>query len=343
MVRATTVLLAGAGMLAACGAVGPTPRAAPEAPTTTAVVGARFAVSVDLDHGGLLVTPPAPGAAATATVTEREADAMFEATDAVEGPHEFAILGLGLVTVAPRFEYPAPSTTTTTTTAPALSVPPTNAPPTTAPPPPPPRSTTTTTTTTTTAPTTTTTTTALPTTAPGLGTLPPPALPGFDSRLAWVGIAWDTTATCPGSATTLPAVGDTTTYVAIVIDARTDQRVIAYRSGGSSPCTGAARAPSVTEPNELLSVAWQPVGPASTAVEIQVPPCGHYYGWTQVPVTGGGSADQVVVSVPFRPACGSTASQGQAVDQVVPLGPGQALVGHAPVGPVQALQALPGG
>jgi hypothetical protein len=157
-----------------------------------------------------------------------------------------------------------------------------------------------------------------------------------------VGIAWGTTETCPGMTTTLPASDGTTTYVAIVIDARTDQRVIAYRSGSSSPCTGATQSPSVTEPNELLSVPWQPVGPVSTAVQIEVPACGHYYGWTQVPTAGGGSADQVVVSVPFDPACGSSAPQSQAVDQVVPLGAGQGLVTHADVGPVQALEALPG-
>ena len=314
-------------MLAACGVTGSTVRVAPEAPSTTAVVGVRFAVPVELDHGGLLITPPAPGAAATATVTEREADAMFEATEAVEGPHEFAILGLGLVTVASRYEYPAPTTTTTTSTVPAS---PTVSSTT---------ELTTTTTTTTTAPGS----TALPTTtAPGLGSVLP-ALPGFHSRLAWVGIAWDATEACPGSTTTEPPAGTTSTYVAVVIDARTNGRVIAYRSGGPSPCTGATQAPSVTAPDELLSVAWQPVGPASTAVEIQVPACGRYYGWTQVPITGGGSADQVVVSVPFDPTCGSTVPQSQAVDQVVPLGAGQSLVDHAPVGPVQALQAPPDG
>jgi len=158
--------------------------------------------------------------------------------------------------------------------------------------------------------------------------------------LAWVGIAWGATGTCAGSTTTAPATG-TTGYVAVVIDARQDHRVIAYRSGGPAPCSGATRTPSVTEPDELLSVPWQPVGPASTAVRIQVPPCGHYYGWTQVPATGGSVADQIVVAVPFDPMCGSTVAQGQTVDQVVPLGSGQGLVLHAPVGPVQALQALP--
>lgn len=292
------------------------------------MVNARFADAVDLNGGGLLVTPPPTRA--KVTVSESEADAMFEATDAVEGPHEFAILGLGLVTVAARIENPTTTTAPPTSTIASTTVPP-SAPPTTAAPPP---TTTTTTTTTTTAPTAATATTQ-PTT-----TTTTTALPTYDKRLAWVGIAWGATENCPGSTTTGPASNGATSYVAVVIDARTGQQVIAYRSGSSS-CTGSTQAPSVTEPNELLSVPWQPVGPASTAVQIQIPPCGQYYGWTQVATTGGSPAVQVVVAVPFDPQCGATASQSQAIDQVVPLGSGQGLVAHAPVGPVQALQALP--
>ena len=118
VVRATTVLLVCAGGLAAC-TVASTPKAAasPEAPSITAVMNARFATAVDLDHGGLLVTPPSVRAAKTATVTESQADAMFEATDAVAGPHAFAILGLGLVTVATRVEEPATTTTAASTDA----------------------------------------------------------------------------------------------------------------------------------------------------------------------------------------------------------------------------------
>jgi hypothetical protein len=413
MVRATTVLLVCAGGLAACGVARPTIQARPEAPSTTAVVKARFANAVDLDDGGLLVTPPAAGA--KANVTESEADAMFEATDAVQGPHEFAILGLGVVTVAPRVEKPATTTTTTTTAPPPPStVPPTTAPPPTAPPTtaakPPPTTTTAPTTTappvtpTTTPPTTSPTTadrpspshrikvstgslegtalvadavaegppapsstllatapsttapsttapsttapstTGVPTTTPALGTSPTTTtttLPTYRHRLAWVGIAWGATVTCGGSTTTQPTSDSATDYVAVVIDARTPNRVIAYRSAGTSPCTGTAQTPLVSEPNELLSVPWQPVGPSSTAVQIQVPPCGRYFGWTQVPGTNGALADQVVVSVPFDPVCDSSETQSQPVDQVVPLGPAQNLVAHAPTGPVQALQALP--
>jgi hypothetical protein len=322
MVRATTALLVCAGGLAACAVVRPKTQESPEAPSTTSVVNARFADPVDIDNGDLLVAPPPKRA--TVTVTESEAEAMFEATDAVEGPHEFAILGLGLVTVAPRIENPTTTTTSTvpppTTTASSSTVsstmttPP--APTTTVPPAPP------------------------ATTVPAAPTTTTTTLPGYDKRLAWVGIVWGATGSCPGSTTTQAASAGATSYVAVVIDARTGHRVIAYRSA-SSACPGTSPAPTVTEPNELLSVPWQPVGPDSTAVQIQIPPCGQYYGWTQVATSSGTPAVQVVVAVPFDPSCGATASQSQAVDQVVPLGSGQSLVGHAPVGPVQALQALP--
>src|SRR5580700_2652999 len=87
VVRATTVFLVCAGGLAACAVVAPKAKVAPEAPSITSVVNARFSVPVDLDHGGLLVSP-AP-ARAVATVSESEAHTMFYAADAVEGPHAF--------------------------------------------------------------------------------------------------------------------------------------------------------------------------------------------------------------------------------------------------------------
>jgi hypothetical protein len=184
-------------------------------------------------------------------------------------------------------------------------------------------------------------TTAVPsTTVAGAAIAPTTTVPGFRERLAWVGIVWGATESCPGSTTTQPSPSTTNSYVAVIIDARIDHRVIAYSSGGSSPCTGSAQAPAVTVPDELLSVPWQPVSPASTAVEIEIPPCGHYYGWTQL-VAGGGVDDQVVVAVPFDPVCGATEGQSQSIDQVVPLGSAHGLVGHAAIGPVQALQALP--
>jgi hypothetical protein len=336
---------------------------------------ARFVSAVDLDKGGLIVTQPP--ATARAAVSETEAETMFEATDAVQGRFAFTILGLGIVTVAPRVERTTPSSTTTTTAPP----PPSTVPSTTAPPPPPrPRPTTTTappppptTTTTTTVPPTTTVASTATTAAafapatrrrpvtlmatpatnetpvttqtpsgPSTGAPSPSALPTYHQHLAWVGIAWGGRETCPGSTTTTqPASTVATTYVAVIIDATTGHRVLAYRSGGTSPCTGTTRPPAVTAPNELVSVPWEVVGPSSTAVEIHVPPCGQYYGWTQIQVAGGGVADQVVVSDPFDPQCGTAVSLSKTVDQVVPLGSGQGLVGHAPVGPIQALQTLP--
>jgi hypothetical protein len=166
-------------------------------------------------------------------------------------------------------------------------------------------------------------------------------LPRYHRRLAWVGITWGAPGACPGSTTTQPSSDAAPSYVAVIIDARTGHQVIAYRSGGSSPCASGIGTPVVTEPNELLSVSWQVVGPGSTAVQIEVPACGHYYGWTQLPAAGNAVTIQVVVSVPFDPTCGATMPQSQTVDQVVPLGSGQGLVAHAPVGPVQALEALP--
>jgi hypothetical protein len=75
-------------------------------------------------------------------------------------------------------------------------------------------------------------------------------------------------------------------------------------------------------------------------VQIEVPPCGQFFGWTQIS-TGGSEADQLVVKVPFDPTCGALAGQSQVVDQVIPLGPDQGFVPHAPVGPIQAFQGPP--
>ena len=367
--RASAVVLLGAGALAACSGIGPRHPSSPGAPSTAAVAMARYATVVDLDHGDLHVAPPPAGE--TSAVPETEAEAMFDAADAVQGPHAFSIFGLGIASVATE----AQQTPTTTTVPP----PPSTTAPTTAPSPPPNISTAPTTTA---PPTTTTTVGAHPPAAPGpsartpgaqastvgpalassapvlvdtppstslpspsgtapTSTVPVPVLPGYHHRLAWVGIVWGPTESCPGSTTTQPASTATTTYIAVLIDAHTGHQVLAYRSGGSSPCGGTPRIPAVTQPGELVSVAWQPVGPSSTAVQIQVPPCGRYYGWTQLPTTGTGIADQVVVDVPFDPSCGAATPQSQVVDQVVPLGPGQKQVGHAALGPIRALQALP--
>jgi hypothetical protein len=317
--RAIAVILFGAVGFSACQGSS-SPPVPPGTPSGAAVVDGRYARSVELDHRLLLVAPPSDRP--SVTVTEDEARAMFEATDAVAGMHEFAILGLGVVTLSPSAEAPP----TTTTTSPGAAT------PTTAPPSP------STTVPSTTAPSTTVPSTTVPsTTAPSTGSATVTSgLPTYDRRLAWVGITWGAAPTCAGAGASSTAMA-TTTYVVVIIDARTPHRVLSYTSGGKS-CAGTAVPPVVGEPNELLSVAWQPVGPGSTAVQIQVPPCGRYFGWTQVPTSGGSVGDQVVVSVPFDPTCSAVTDQSQEVDQVIPLGPDQGLVPHAPVGPVQAFQ-----
>jgi hypothetical protein len=130
--------------------------------------------------------------------------------------------------------------------------------------------------------------------------------------------------------------------VVVVIDADTGGSVLAYTSRSSLACSGPVMAPSISRPNELVSVAWQPVAPTSTSVRVTMPPCGTYVGWTELP---GQSASpiQVVASKPFDPDCGSKASSSLVVGSVVPLGSAQAQVPHAALGPVEGLRTLAGG
>jgi hypothetical protein len=130
--------------------------------------------------------------------------------------------------------------------------------------------------------------------------------------------------------------------VAVVFDADTGRSAVAYASRGPASCSGPVLAPSVSRPDELVSVPWQPVGASSTAVRVTMPACSAYFGWTEVPGTGDGSI-QVVASTPFDPECGSTAPTVQVVDNVVPLGNSQAQLLHAPLGPVDGLRTLAGG
>jgi hypothetical protein len=155
--------------------------------------------------------------------------------------------------------------------------------------------------------------------------------------LAWVGIAWG--ADCPERA---GAPRLATRYVAVVIDADTGRSVIAYMSRSSVACSGPVLPASVSRPNELVSVPWQPQGPTSTAVRVTLPACATYFGWTEVPSPSAASV-QVVASKPFDPDCGSTATTVQTVDNVVPLGAAQSKVPHAALGPVDGLRTLPGG
>jgi len=268
------------------------------------------------------------------------AQAMFRAADVVDGTFRFEVFGLGVVTLSPRVSAQTPTGTQATTTSGVPSA----------------AATTTTTGAANSAATSTTgtATSGPPTTAgePGTtgpagssattgstGTVPPtpPPLPRYDDRLAWVGIAWG--ARCPGGT---GAAAPGTRYVAVVLDAETGASVLAYTSRGVPPCGGTIEPPSVTRPTELVSVPWQPVGPASTAVRVTVPACGTFFGWTDV--TGAGAAPvQVVAQKPFDPDCGSSASVVQVVSNVVPLGKAQAQAPHAVLGPVDVLRTLAGG
>ncbi len=163
-------------------------------------------------------------------------------------------------------------------------------------------------------------------------------LPVYDNRLAWVGIAWGVD--CPSSA---DKAGADTRYVAVVLDAQTGHSVLAYTSRSAPGCGDAVRPPGASRPEEIVSVPWQPVGPASTAVRATIPACGTYFGSTDV-TTQTSSALQVLARTPFDPRCPAKAGSAVVVDGVVPLGgPAQAQIPHAALGPVDGLRTLPGG
>ncbi len=301
-----------------------TPKSAPvsELPSYSSVVAGRFVSRVELDGGALTVDPAGKS---KPRLSEKVAEAMFRAAQVVAGSYRFSIFGLGVVTLSPQVAQ------ATTTTGPATgSSTPGTTPATT--------SQSTTTTTTTTSTTTTTTTSATPSsTSTTLTTAPTAAPPRYDMRLAWVGIAWG--ADCP------PGLGTTrlpTRYVAVVLDADTGHSVIAYTSRSAIACGGPVQPPSVSQPTELVSAPWQPVGPTSTAVQVTMPPCSTYYGWTDVAGTSA-AVVEVVVQTPFDPGCGSKAPLVVAVDDVVPLGGAQTLISHAAVGPIDALRTLAAG
>ncbi len=322
----------------------------PVAPSIYSVGRDRFVESVQVGGTVLEITPPSK--LASPLVTPAQAQAMFDAYDAFSGIYKFDLLGLGDATLeqaavrTTSFTLHAPpdaragsdlstttSTTTTTTKPPPSTTTTTTKPPpstttTTAPPPsttttaPPPPTTTPVQVTTTTAPSSTTTPSTAPTTTT---TAPPPQL--YDKTLAWVGIA---VAQNPGCTEGSPAT------VAVVINADTGRNVVAVETGSCG-----ATAPVVTtDPVELESVPWSPVGATSTAIVVNVPACGSYVGWTELTV-GNKVETQVEASVPYDPQCpalGVGATQ-KVVDLVVPLGGGPS-VPHAATGPVDNLEVL---
>jgi hypothetical protein len=332
------VMVAAVGLLSSCAATPKNRTVGRQLPTLASVSGGRFLSRVELDNGDLVVDPAGkskPGISATT------AQALFRATDVVDGAYRFAVLGLGRVTISPAVSASSttttgPGTTTTTTTIGAPG-------PTTG------AGATSTTHATTTTATTAATTTTNPTTSTGASAEPgstgatvptstsAPALPRYHDRLAWVGIAWG--ADCPARASTSRLA---TRYVAVILDADTGHSALAYTSRSATACSGPVQAPSVIRPDELVSVPWQPVGPTSTSVRVTMPACSTYFGWTDVPGTGAASV-QVVARKPFDPACGSDAAGVVVVGDVVPLGSAQSQVSHAALGPVDALRTLPGG
>jgi len=107
----------------------------------------------------------------------------------------------------------------------------------------------------------------------------------------------------------------------------------------TSPGCNSTTAPSIAAADQLQSVPWALVGQSSTAVVAQIPACGSYVGWTDVP-QGSNNLVQVQASVPYDPQCGSTSPVPHTINLVVPTGTGQTTVPHAPGGPIVNLQAL---
>jgi hypothetical protein len=341
LVRAATLVIA-AGVLCSCTDTAKSGSGAGvPSSSSSEVVKGRFVSPLDIDNGGLVVDP---AGTARPSVSSKVALAMFHAADIVGGDYRFSVFGLGVVTISTQ--VPGSSTSgpgATTTSIPSsgtTSIGTTQQ-----------GSATTTTSNTTTATTTvgsttgtattTTTTAAAPGSAQSTTTeVAPPApaaLPVYNGRVAWVGIAWGIR--CPVGASGFRAP---TRYVAVVIDAETGRSVLAFTSRSAAVCNGPVVAASVSRPDELVSVPWQPVSLASTAVDVTLPACATYYGWTEVAASGTDSV-QVVARVPFDSGCSSTAPMTETVDDVVPLGRAQAQVPHAALGPVDALRTLPGG
>ena len=158
-------------------------------------------------------------------------------------------------------------------------------------------------------------------------------VPAYDARLAWVGLAWGSA--CASS----DDRSKDTRLVAVVFDAQTGRDVVAYTNGAGG-CDAGSEPPRVSVPDELVSVPWQPVGPASTAVVATLPACATYYGWTELSGQDAGALE-VVARRPYEPDCTPATEHPQTVDNVVPLGGGQSQVPHAALGPVDALRNLP--
>lgn len=374
--------------------------------TKPAISGDRF--EVDLSFAGGEVTVAPPPAKAQPGFAKREAISEFESANVADGLFDYSVLALGLVTIKAGLPVQVPTTssdpattgpTATSTTGPntsAVGTSTTSLPGTTS-------STSALSTTggstiagsttvgsTTTGSATTgsasplgsTSTTAAPSSTTASTSSAPTTtannssdLPSYESRLAWVGIAWQQptgstscTQGAPSSSDTSttqvhlvepatsgnisktqnlgePNPRDATDPVIVVMDAETGGDVVAFAGGmpKSQTCPDGTSA-SITAPKRVTSLAWTPVSNASTAVRVTLPSCAQYYGWTQVAVSGSAApAIEVIALVPFDPTCSSPAPTPFIVDDVIPLGSVSAPASdHAPIGAIDVLQ-LPGG
>ena len=180
--------------------------------SSSEVVKGRFVSPLDIDKGGLVVDP---AGMARPSVSAKVALAMFHAADIVGGDYRFSVFGLGVVTVStqvPVSTTSGPGTTTTSALSSGTTSPGTTQQA---------NATTTTSNTTTTTTVGSTTGTATTTTAAASGSaqstttteVAPPttaALPVYNGRLAWVGIAWGIR--CPAGSDTLLCPLLTSTY-----------------------------------------------------------------------------------------------------------------------------------
>jgi len=273
----------------------------PIAPTESAVVSGSYATSVEIGRHVLEVSPPPKDA--DPSVSLAQAKTLFDAYQSFGGIYEFTLLGLGTATLDEEDAIQIPATTTTTTTTTETSTTETST-----------TETSSDTGTSGVVPPVTTPTTAPPTTT----TTAPP----YYEHLAYVGIA---VGQVPDCAEGTPSV------IAMLIDADTGGDIYTVTSGGCT--TDSATVDSA--PRELESVRWSPVGPASTAVNVQIPACGTYVGWTAI-----GSDVEVEAAVPYDPQCGATAPTTQAINLVVPLGSTGTSPPHAALGPIDNLNVL---